>query len=74
MEKYDTCEIQNICSTEKINQAMAILIAVFILRRNLRLHVNYVSKTMRLCKICQTKIKASQLKLFVSVSGKTEDR
>ena len=26
------------------------------------------------CKICQTKIKASQLKFFVSVSGKTEHR
>ena len=39
-------------------------LAIFIPRRNLRRVVNYVSKTMQQCKICQTKEKATQLKFF----------
>ena len=53
--------------------SLKLTLAIFILRRNLRLDVNYISKTVGQCKICQAKIKASQLRFFVSIIGKTED-
>ena len=48
-------------------------LAVFIPRRNLRRVVNYVSKTMQQCKICQTKEKATQLKFFCFRQWKKKD-